>query len=115
MEAGVLSAGPPAQGFPALLRDATSDARDQLHLQPSADREEHRRLARGDPARVPVRPKGVAADHPLPPVARSGGYAPALLRARAPARRPARANPVPDPAVVEARRRYARRLPRVAP
>src|SRR6266566_4486724 len=103
LEAGLLSAGGEVEGLSAVLLDAIPDPRDQLHLQPPPDREEHRRLARGDSAGFSLRAQGVAAHHACAPAAGPGRDASDLLRSRAAARRSARPGPVPDAALAQAR------------
>src|SRR6266511_1411940 len=100
---------------PRALRHAPADDRGELHVPPSAHGEDRGRMARGDTSGLRLRAEGVRAHHAHGPPEASRRDAAALLRARRARRRSPRADPLPDAADAEARRRRARRVHRVAP
>src|SRR2546426_904738 len=93
VEGAVLSAQAASLWDAQLLRRAAAHGRDQLHILPDAQRQNHRRVERGDAAAVHLRAEGTEAHHARFP-AQVRGQAPRLLlrhrrRARPQARTPA--------------------------
>src|SRR5437016_9884608 len=95
----------------AVLRGALCDRRDQQYLLSHAEREERRRLERGDARAVQADPEGAAADHASGAPARLRGrgavFPAGVCNPRAEARRAV----VPTPALPEKGSRAVRCVP----
>src|SRR5688572_6443519 len=98
MEGQLLSTGPAADQDAAVLRNAFSYRRDQLHVLPDADGKARYRMGRSDPVTLQADPEGSEAHHARQPPQELRSAAGRLLRRGRLARRQARGAPVSTPA-----------------